>query len=101
MAAEAAFLGTPVICVSTAKAGTLDEQVKLGLIELYRTSNGVTDRAVEMFLDQNLKDYFKNKVNNILTNFIDPTAFMTWFIENYPQSIMVMKNNPNYQFNFK
>ena len=40
---------------------------------------------------------------------IDVTAFMpvlskvegVWFIENYPKSIKVMRENPDYQFNFK
>jgi hypothetical protein len=33
--------------------------------------------------------------------FIDPTAFLTWFIEKYPESSKIMKENPDYQFNFK
>lgn len=101
MAAEAAFLGTPAICVSTAKAGTLDEEVRLGLIELYRDSNGVKDRAVELFKDHSYKANFTKRVDQVLSDLIDPTAFMVWFIENYPQSAKIMKENPDYQYNFK
>jgi len=101
MAAEAAFLGTPAICVSTAKAGTLDKEVKLGLIELYRNSNGVKDRAIELFKDYTYKDTFKSKVETVLYELIDPTAFMLWFVENYPKSFQIMKENPDYQYNFK
>jgi hypothetical protein len=32
---------------------------------------------------------------------IDVTAFMVWLIKNYPESIKIMKKNPNYQLNFK
>jgi hypothetical protein len=39
--------------------------------------------------------------NKILQKKIDLTAFLLWFIENYPQSIEVMKSNPKYQYNFK
>jgi hypothetical protein len=101
MAAEAVFLGTPAICVSTAKAGTLDEEVRLGLIELYRNSNGVKDRAIELFKNYSYKETFKKKVEGILADLIDPTAFMVWFIENYPKSFQIMKENPDYQYNFK
>jgi hypothetical protein len=32
---------------------------------------------------------------------IDVTAFMVWFIENYPESVKVIKENPDYQHRFK
>ena len=101
MAAEAAFLGTPAICISTAIAGTLNEEVRLGLIELYRDSAGLKERAVEIFKDKDYKIFFTNKVNSILSGLIDPTAFMVWFIENYPKSVKIMKENPEYQDNFR
>ena len=31
---------------------------------------------------------------------IDVTAFMVWFIENYPESAKIMKENPDYQLRF-
>jgi predicted glycosyltransferase len=101
MAAEAAFLGTPAICISTAKAGTLDEEVKLGLIELYRDSSGIIDRATTLFKNIGYKDEFRVRLNKVLEGLIDPTAFMVWFVENYPESIKVMKENPDYQERFK
>lgn len=101
MAAEAAFLGTPAICISTAKAGTLDEEVKLGMIELYRDPSGLTDRAITLFKDIGYKDEFKVRLNKVLDGLIDPTAFMVWFVENYPKSVMMMKENPDFQNSFK
>lgn len=32
---------------------------------------------------------------------IDYVAFLTWFIENYPESQKIMKENPDYQWRFK
>lgn len=101
MAAEASFLGTPAVCISTALAGTLDEEVRLGLIELYRNSDGIIERAVEIVRDSNYKEQFKAKSRAIIKDKIDVTAFMVWFIENYPGSFETMKKNPEYQQHFK
>ncbi len=91
MAAEAAFLGTPALCISTALAGTLDEEVKLGLIELYRTSDGIIDRAITLAKDENYKQIFKARSENIVKEKIDVTAFMVGVIENFPESVSSMK----------
>ena len=32
---------------------------------------------------------------------IDITAFLVWFVENYPVSAKIMKENPDYQNRFK
>ena len=101
MAAEAAFLGTPSVCISTALAGTLDEEVRLGLIELFRTSDGIIQRSLEIVKDPQYKEKFKAKSKEIIKNKIDVTAFMVWFIENYSESFDIMKKNPNYQLTFK
>lgn len=37
----------------------------------------------------------------MLQDKIDVTAFMVWFIENYPKSVEIIKDNPKYQYNFK
>ena len=101
MAAEASFLGTPTICISTAQAGTLDEEVRLGLIELYRNTNGLISRAIEIMKDETYKEVFKRKSREIVKDKIDVTAFMVWFIENFPNSFAIMKKIPEHQLNFK
>ncbi len=101
MAAEAAFLGTPSVCISTALAGTLDEEVRLGLIELFRTSDGIIERVVEIMKDAEFKQRFKAKSREIIKDKIDVTAFMVWFIENYPASFQDMGKNPGHQLSFK
>jgi hypothetical protein len=37
----------------------------------------------------------------MLRDKIDVTAFMVWFIENYPDSVNIMKENPEYQDRFR
>lgn len=101
MAAEASFLGTPAVCISTALAGTLDEEVRLGLIELFRTSDGIIERIMEIMKDPEFKQRFKNKSKEIIKDKIDVTAFMVWFIENYPSSFELMRKNPDHQLSFK
>ena len=101
MAAEASILGTPAICISTAQAGTLDEEVSLGLIELFRTSQGLVERAISLVQDESYKSNFKLKSSEIIRNKIDVTAFMIWFVENFPESFDIMKENPDYQLRFK
>jgi hypothetical protein len=31
----------------------------------------------------------------MLSDKIDVTAFMVWFVENYPESVKIMKENPD------
>ncbi len=49
----------------------------------------------------NLKEEFQIRRQKMLADKIDVTAFLVWFVENYPNSAKVMKENPDYQFNFK
>ncbi|HEV7230305.1 MAG TPA: DUF354 domain-containing protein [Bacteroidia bacterium] len=101
MSAESAFLGTPTLCISTAQAGTLDEEVRLGLIELFRTSAGVIPRAIEMVKDPKYKDQFKRKSAETVKQLVDVTGLMVWFVENYPLSAAELRKNPDYQLTFK
>ena len=48
-----------------------------------------------------LKKEWLLKKEKFLADKIDVTAFLVWFIENYPQSAKTMKENPDYQFRFR
>ncbi len=98
MSAEAAFLGTPALCISTAQAGTLDEEVKLGLIELYRSSEGLVDRAIQIVKDDSYKNVFKLKSREILNTKVDLSGYISWFLENYPGSRKIAGDS-KYQYN--
>ncbi len=55
----------------------------------------------ELLSFKNIKEEWKRKKEKMLQDKIDVTAFMVWFIENYPASFKTMNENPDYQFNFK
>jgi predicted glycosyltransferase len=106
MVAEAAVLGTPSIRFNdfVGKLSYLEElEYKYGL-----TYGIKTDKPEELFLKaeqllskQNLKDDWKNRWDIMIKDKIDVTAFMVWFIKNYPESKRIMKENPDYQYKFK
>jgi hypothetical protein len=100
-ASECAMLGTPAIYVNTLSAGTLEEQGKYGLIFCFRNSNGVFEKALQLLQTLDLRQEYQKRKEKMLSGKIDVTAFMVWFIENYPKSVSVMKANPDYQYKFK
>jgi len=101
MASECAILGTPAIYVNSLNAGTLRAQERSGSIFGFRNSNGVLEKALELLENINLREFFKTKQKILLQESIDVTNFMVWFIENYPKSIKILKENPDYQKRFK
>lgn len=101
MASECAILGTPAIYINSIMAGTIDEQVNYGLLFNFKNGEGVLEKVKELVEIKDLKIFFKNKQNRLLAEKIDVTAFMVWYVENFPESQIEMKNNPNYYLNFK
>lgn len=107
MTTEAAILGVPALKVNTF-AGKL--AVPNELEKKYDLCYAFLPSEFDIFLVK-LKELLKNipavktewkqKSQEFYKNKIDVTAFLIWFIENYPQSTAMMKENPNYQFNFK
>lgn len=100
-ATEAAVLGTPAICVNALPAGVFVDLNKYGLFFQLLDVDVVIAKAIEIFTDSNSFENFKKKSAILRSDKIDTTAFLVWFIEHYPESKSIMKNNPDYQFNFK
>jgi len=100
-ASECAMLGTPAIYVNILDAGTLQEQNNYGLLFSFRNDLGVIEKAIELINSTNISGEWQNLRMKMLSEKIDVTAFMVWFVENYPKSFIVMKENPNYQNRFK
>ena len=101
MASECAMLGTPAIYINPLEAGSIDDQERYGLVSHFRNGDGVIQKIKELLNDNNLKNKCTIARLNMLSDKIDVTAFMVWFIENYPSSYKIMKENPDYQYNFK
>lgn len=103
LASEAGVLGVPWIWISAGEMrGYLDDQEKnYGLGYCIKTPQKAIERAIELLENPNLKKEWHKKREKLLNEKIDVTAFMTWFIENYPESFKIMKKNPEYQERFK
>lgn len=105
MASESAVLGTPAIYLDKIGRGYTDEEEQYGLLFSFKGGIEEQENAIlkgnELLQDPALKQKMQSNNKQFLENKIDVTAFMTWFIENYPESFQIMKENPNYQYNFK
>lgn len=100
MATEAAILGTPSVFVNSLDAGVFQDEVKYGILYSYRNANNLVDKIVSLLKIDNLKEQHIFKSKKLLNNKINVTDFLVWFVENYPKSVTIMKENPDYQYNF-
>lgn len=106
MAAEAAVLGTPSLRFNdfVGKLGYLEElEHKYGLTYGIKTEEPekLFNKINELLNTKDLKEEWQKRRGKMLSEKIDVTAFMVWFIENYPNSVKIMKDNPDYQYNFR
>ncbi len=106
MASEAAVLGVPSLRCNTfvGRIAYLEEEEhKYGLTYGFTPDrfDQLQDKARELLQDPDTKSIWEEKRKKMLSEKIDVSAFFTWFIENYPNSRTVMKENPDYQYSFK
>lgn len=106
MAAEAGVLGVPFVRFNdfVGRIGYLRE-----LEDVYQLGFGIKTnevdklyRVVEELINMpNRKEIFSTRRQKMLSEKIDYAQFLTWFIENYPESTKIMRENPDYQYKFK
>ncbi len=107
MAIESAMLGTPSIRFNNfvGRIGVLNElenEYKLTYGIRVNEKNKLINKLNWLLRNYNdTKELLQKRRNKMLTQKIDVTAFMVWFIEKYPDSFKIMKENPDYQYNFK
>lgn len=105
MASESAVLGIPAVYLDKNGRGYTNEEEKFGLVYNFKTSlsnqNSAIEKGLEILKKPILKTEMQKKRTAFLESKIDVTAFLTWFVENYPESFKIMKENPDYQYNFK
>lgn len=106
MTSEAAIMGVPALKCNTF-AGKLsvpnEIEQKYGLCYSYHPDDFEKFyKHIERLLKQpDLKEEWRKKRKKYLSEKIDVSAFFTWFIENYPESNRIMKENPDYQYYFR
>jgi predicted glycosyltransferase len=109
MAAEAGVLGVPFVRFNdfVGRIGYLNElenDYHLGF-GIKASKQGSAEKMYEVvkgILDMpNRKEEWQSRRQKMLSEKIDYAQFLTWFIENYPESKQIMRNDPDYQFRFK
>ena len=93
-ATEAAILGTPSIHISTTAkfCGNFDDlHTNYNLIYTFSDDRQALEKAIDILEDPESKKKWKMRRDKMLKDKIDVTAFMTNFIENYPQSFYELK----------
>ncbi|MFH1004417.1 MAG: DUF354 domain-containing protein [Bacteroidota bacterium] len=105
MAVEAAMLGTPSVRfsnfidkISVLKDIENNYQLTYGIKP--NNQNGLFEKLKELIHLHDLKNIFQIRRMKMLEEKIDVTAFFLWLIEMYPESISIMKENPDYQIRF-
>lgn len=111
MASESVVLGTPAIYIDEVGRGYTDEEAREQLLWMYRPvpsrdelkpnepdwiAGGVKEcieKAEEIASSSFDTTQYAQRHKNWIATKIDCTAFLTWFIENYPQSAEQTKAN--------
>lgn len=105
-AVEAALLGTPAVHVEAFKSksgkimdvththGNFDELVnRYKMLYTFADPNQAINKALEILQDKNAKKDMERKRERLLREKIDVTAFITDFIENYPERFYTYQRN--------
>jgi uncharacterized protein len=104
MASEASMLGIPSIFIDKYTLGYTDYlENKYGLLYNYTDSESDQKQAIKRAIEVVTSDSKKylEKQKKLLSDSIDMNKFLLWFIEYYPESFKIMKENPEYQYKFK
>jgi hypothetical protein len=101
-ASECALLGTHAIHVSTTAkhCGVFEDLHSYGLLWTSEDAHESLELAKNLLENENLWGEGKSKLKKLLSEKIDLTRFMEWFIESYPESFQKLKADPGLQYQF-
>ena len=106
MAAEAGVLGTPFVRFNDfvgrlSYLNELENDYRLGFGHKTNDVEGFF-ASIQRWLDMpDRKEVCAQRRQKMLSEKIDYAKFLTWFIENYPESRRIMQENPDYQWRFR
>lgn len=101
MASESVLLGTPAIYINSLPLMCyLEFQKKKELLYHFSSSNGVEEFILKFIEKKDFKKFSNIKSIKMQKDFINTTEFLVWFIEDFPNSLEIMRNNPDYQLKF-
>jgi predicted glycosyltransferase len=106
MAEEAAMMGVPAIYLSSiSTCYTTHLENRYGLLFNFSESENdqvkAMEQAVTLLQNPEIKGLWQERRKKMLSERIDVTSFMVWFVENFPESFRIMHENPDYQNRFK
>jgi uncharacterized protein len=90
MAAEAAILGTPAIFLNDIWSGNGEDMQKFGIFYGFKShlndqENSIA-KGLELLQKDDLKEWMKSNTDQYMSDKIDASSFLVWFIENFPKS---------------
>lgn len=101
MASESFILGVPYLLINPLKCGYIDYQVgNYPEFFCHSTKEKVINESIDKFLAMPFNDMAGHK-DKIEVSTINPTDFLIWFVENYPESRSILKQDPECQYKFK
>ncbi len=100
MASEAGILGIPALYVNSLVRNYNEDQGRFGTVFNFKNGKGVLEKIKELCNDPNVMNKSLLSRQKMLSEKIDVTAFLVWFVENYPESAKIMKKDPDYQNRF-
>jgi len=106
MAAEAGVLGTPFVRFNDfvgrlSYLNEIEDYYKLGYGHKTNDVNGLFDSIDKWLKMPDRKEICKERQLKLFSDKIDYAKFLTWFIEEYPASPGIMKENPEFQEKFR
>ena len=100
MAMEAAILGTPSVYVNSLQYENVRDMEKYGLLFRFDNDVNLMDKIKKIISRPDLKKDLLASREKMISEKINLTAFLLWFVENYPQSIQELTDHPEYQNRF-
>ena len=87
MASECAVIGTPSIYVNSLSAGTLENQEKNGLLSIFKSSDGLIEKAINILNNSKVKKQTKQKSQDLIKNKMDLNILFYRLISGYPNTV--------------
>ncbi len=106
MSVEAAMLGVPSIRYSDF-AGRISvlEELEQKYLLTYGVKTNEKARLLKLtnmlLANTELNNQFQGYRQKMLNEKVDVTEFVVWFVEHYPDSVNILKENPAYQYQLK
>lgn len=101
MASESFVLGVPYIYINPLHVGNTNIQAStFPEVAMNSTDECEINKCIEKLEKQEAKENAAIIRERLEQSTINPTAFLVWFVENYPQSESEIKNNPRYMEHF-